>query len=207
MENEESVEERLAERLGWKEQPMLAWTFKTEFPSAYAVCLSLLTESEEKDKEISNLKTGECPQCDNTGSWGNQIGEEEYEQVKCEWCWRFPGSLFALNETKGYIASLNSTITTLTKELLEANGEYTHLRLQYDTDTAKLRERIGEMEKEMEEIRGAISQSLSAQVIEYINQAHWTNIEVRLNGKYVSIEADWVKDIIRTLFPKKESAT
>lgn len=82
--------------------------------------------------------------------------------------------------------------------------------LQYSKllgENYELKRRIAELEKEMEEIRGAISQSLSAQVIEYINQAHWTNIEVRLNGKYVSIEADWVKDIIRTLFPKKESAT
>lgn len=34
-----------------------------------------------------------------------------------------------------------------------------------------------------------------------LNAAHYTNILMRINGKNVSIEADWLKDLAKEMFP------
>ena len=42
-----------------------------------------------------------CTECeDNQGWYPMQVGESEYEQVQCEWCYTNPNSIFNLRNNK-----------------------------------------------------------------------------------------------------------
>jgi len=61
-------------------------------------------QADDRNRLASQLKqikdkikiVDKCPDCDNTGRYGRQGAEDEWEQVQCEFCWTNPNSVFNL---------------------------------------------------------------------------------------------------------------
>jgi hypothetical protein len=85
----------------------------------------LQKENEEQKKLIEAYTSGNCPYCYNVGYISHQVGEYEYEQQQCGWCWTFEGSEFAVSERKRRIDELegeNKKAKGLIEDLLDVQN-------------------------------------------------------------------------------------
>ncbi len=55
---------------------------------------SMQADSIKKNMATLNEEILDCPNCDNVGCIANQIGDNDWEQIQCQWCYETPNSRF-----------------------------------------------------------------------------------------------------------------